>query len=183
MNAVLMPDRRKISVDDYHRMDDAGIFGPEESVELLDGEIYVMPPIGNRHMALVSRLARLLHENLGRTVNIRVQGSVVISNFSQPQPDICILRARDDDYFKADANPEDILLAIEVSDSSLRFDRITKLPLYLSSGITEVWILNVADRCIEAYPSQRRYAAGDIVHATEIPKLAIDMNELFRHMD
>jgi Uma2 family endonuclease len=171
MNAVLMPDRRKISVDDYHRMDEAGIFGPEESVELLDGEIYVMPPIGT------------LHERLGRTVNIRVQGSVVISDFSQPQPDICILRARDDDYFQADATCHDILLAIEVSDSSLRFDRTTKLPLYLSSGITEVWILNVADRCIEAYPSQRRYASGDVVHAKEIPELAVNIEELFRHMD
>lgn len=177
-----MPDRRKISVDDYHRMDEAGIFGPEEHVELLDGEIYVMPPIGNRHMAMVSRLTRMLHEMLGRTVNIRVQGSVAISDYSQPQPDICILRARDDDYFQVAATCHDVLLAIEVSDSSLRFDRTTKLPLYLSSGIAEVWILNVADRCVEAYPSKQCYASGDLVYATKIPELAINIDELFRHM-
>jgi Uma2 family endonuclease len=70
-----------------------------------------------------------------------------------------------------------------VADSNLRFDRGTKLPLYLGSGVPEVWILNVAERCIESYPSQRRYAAGDVARAVEIPELAIDMNELFRHLD
>ena len=178
-----MPDRRRISVDDYHRMDEAGIFGHEECVELLDGEIYVMPPIGNRHLGLVSRLDRLIQKMLGESVHIRVQGSVVISDHSQPQPDICILRARDDDYFYTPATSKDILLAIEVADSSLRFDRSKKLPLYLDSGVPEVWILNVAERCIESYPSQRRYASGDVARAVEIPELVIDMNELFRYLD
>jgi Uma2 family endonuclease len=143
----------------------------------------LMPPIGTRHLALVSRLHRLIQKMLGETVLIRVKGSVVISDYSQPQPDICIIRARDDDYFYAHATSKDILLVIEVADSSLRFDRGKKLPLYLGSGVPEVWILNVAERCIESYPSQRRYAAEDVARAVEIPNLAIDMNELFRYLD
>jgi Uma2 family endonuclease len=179
MNAVLSHVRRRISVDEYHRMGEAGVFGPEERVELLDGEIYVMPPIGLSHAGLVTRLSAKIFRVVDGRAILTIQQPIRLADYSEPQPDLCVLRLRADSYFKAPATPEDVLLLIEVSDSSLRFDRSVKNPLYAAALVSEVWIINVADRCIESYPSQRQYARGDIAMAAAFPDLRVDVNELF----
>jgi Uma2 family endonuclease len=179
MNAVLTPSRRRISVDEYHRMDEAGIFGPQERVELLDGEIYVMAPIGLHHSGLVTRLNHLLQRDFGSRVVVQIQGPVWLSDHSEPQPDLTVLRIRTDAYFHAPATPDDVILLIEVADSSLRFDRGAKKRLYAAAGVREYWIVNVAQRCIESYPSGQRFALGEAAHSSVLPDLRVDVSELF----
>ncbi len=182
MNAVASHNRRRTSVDEYHRMGEAGIFGPEERVELLDGEIYVMPPIGVSHAGLVTRLSAMIYDVIGRRAILTIQQPIRLADYSEPQPDLCVLRLRADSYFRAPATPEDVLLLIEVSDSSLRFDRTVKNPLYSAASVCEVWIVNVADRCIESYPTQQRFSRGTFAKATAFPELEIDVSELFEPM-
>jgi Uma2 family endonuclease len=182
MNAVAPHNRRLTSVDEYHRMGEAGIFGPEERVELLDGEIYVMPPIGLAHAGLVNRLSKMIFKVIGDGAILTIQNPIRLADYSEPQPDLCVLRARDDWYGSVPATPADVLLLIEVSDSSLRFDRTVKNPLYSAASVSEVWIVNVADRCIETYPSKKRLVRGDIAKAVALPELVIDVSELFGHL-
>jgi Uma2 family endonuclease len=182
MNAVPSHKRRRTSVDEYHRMGEAGIFGPEERVELLDGAIYVMPPIGVSHSGLVTRLSAMIWRIIGDRAILTVQQPIRLADYSEPLPDLCVLRPRADWYGDAPATPEDVLLLIEVSDSSLRFDRTVKNRLYSAASVSEVWIVNVKDRCIESYPIQQIFVRGDIAKATLFPELMIDVSELFGHM-
>jgi Uma2 family endonuclease len=180
MNAVLHPSRRRISVEEFFRMDEAGIFGPEERVELLDGEIYAMPPIGSHHSGVLTRIDRMIRRGIGDQYLVQLQNPVKISLSSLPQPDLVVLKHRDDDYIHATATVDDVLLLVEVADSSLRFDRKLKSPLYNAAGITEFWIVNIVDRCIESYPSGQRHGLGDIARARGCQRLEIDVTELFR---
>jgi Uma2 family endonuclease len=179
MNSFPSQNRRRTSVDDYHRMAEAGIFGSEERVELLDGEIYEMPPIGIAHAGMVTRLSEMIYDAVDHRAILTIQQPIRLSNDSESQPDLCVLRLRDDRYCRAPATPEDVLLLIEVSDSSLRFDRTVKNPLYCAASVSEIWIVNVADRCIESYPSQQRFVRGDIATASAFPQLTVDVSDLF----
>ena len=144
------PTRRLFTVDEYCAMAEAGILKECERVELLDGEIIAMPPLGAPHESgtdqLNSEMAYLLH---GRAF-VRVQGSVRLNDDSLPQPDISILRRRPG-YQLERATAEDVLLLVEVADTTLAFDRDVKLPRYAAAGIPEVWIANVRARQVEAY--------------------------------
>jgi len=135
--------RHKLSVADYHRMGDMGIFAQDARVELIKGEIITMAPIGNRHMSTVDRLNKCLVLGVGDEGIVRVQGSVQLDNFSEPEPDLLLLRPRSDFYANVSARAADVLLLIEVSESSLRYDNEVKLPLYSSEGIPEVWIVDL----------------------------------------
>jgi Uma2 family endonuclease len=137
------PRRRPITADEYHRMADAGILGPEERVELLDGVIVQMSPINAPHNATVWRLIDVFAPRLHGRAVVSAQGSFRLSQFSEPEPDIAIFRYRDDFYRGAHPRPEDVLLIIEVSDTSLRYDRDDKLPRYAAAGIPEAWIADV----------------------------------------
>ncbi len=161
-------------------MDEAGIFGPEERVELLDGEIYAMPPIGSHHSGVLTRIDRMIRRSIGDRYLVQIQNPVKISAYSLPQPDLVVLKHRDDDYIHATATVDDVLLLVEVADSSLRFDRTLKSPLYQAAGITEFWIVNISDRCIESYPLGQRHELGDILRARACQGLQIDVSELFR---
>lgn len=135
--------RRLFTVDEYHRMAEAGIFGPEERVELIEGEIIEMSPIGPRHAGCVINFNRLLMMRLGDRVVLSPQNPVVIRPRSEPQPDILLLRPRSLSYSRAHPTPEDVLLAVEVADTTVRFDRIVKGRLYARAGIFEFWLANV----------------------------------------
>ena len=158
--------RRRFTVDEYCAMADAGILAEDERVELLDGEIFVMPPIGPPHEDGTTRLSRDLILRLGDRAWVRVQNSVRLNDYGLPEPDIAVVRFRDD-YHRNRPTPADVLLVIEVADSSLRRDRELKLPHYAAAGIPEVWIANVPARQVEAFhdPVDGVYQSSRIVRA------------------
>ena len=144
------PKRRLFTVEEILAMDRAGIFHPEERFELLDGEIVVMPPIGEPHADGTTRLGSDLIYQLHDLALVRIQCPVRINDNSLLEPDIAVLRPRDD-YHLTHPSPADVFLLIEVSDRTLMSDREVKLPRYAAAGIPEVWIANVPARQVEAY--------------------------------
>ena len=145
------PTRRRISVYEYHAMGEAGIIGWDERVELIDGEIITMSPIGPEHGASVDTGNFFLVSLLGRRAIVRVQGNVRLDEYNEPEPDFTLLKWRDDFYRHQLPGPDDVLLIIEVSDSSLSYDRNRKLALYARFEIPEVWIANIPARVVEVY--------------------------------
>ena len=120
--------RRRFTVDEYHQMAHAGILSEDDRVELLDGEIVERSPIGSLHQACVDRLNRLFNTLVGTAAIVRVQGPVQLDLYSEPQPDLLLLRPQDDFYARAHAGPEDVLLVVEVAESTVEYDRRIKLP-------------------------------------------------------
>ena len=160
------PTRRRFTVEEYCAMAKAGILAEEEHVELLDGEIFIMPPIGAPHGDGTTRLSRDLILQLGDRAWVRVQNSVRLNDYGLPEPDIAVVRFRND-YHRNLPTPADVLLVIEVSDSTLSFDRDVKLIRYAEAGIPEVWIANVPARQVEAFhdPVDGVYQSSRIVPA------------------
>lgn len=155
---------RRFTVDEYLRMAQAGILGEDDRVELLDGRIVEMTPIGERHAACVRRLVNLLAERARGRAIVDAQNSVHLDRWSLPQPDIALLRPRPDFYTR---HPEsgDILLVVEVSDTSLRYDRELKFPAYARCEIREAWLVDLEGERIEVHrePGPERYGAVEIV--------------------
>lgn len=139
------------TVAEYDRMGAAGIFPAGARVELIEGEIIEMSPIGKRHAACVNRLTTLLVRAIDPAGIVSVQNPIRLHDFSEPQPDVAILKPRADFYAQALPAPADVLFIIEVCDTTLEYDRQIKLPLYARAGIAEVWLVNLADEQIETY--------------------------------
>ncbi len=144
---------------DFHRMAEAGVFGDDERVELLGGEVVPMTPIGPRHASWVTTLHRALDRAAGQDAVIRTQNPVVLGDYWEPQPDIAVVRFRPDWYRDAHPVPADILLLVEVGDSSIDDDRERKLPAYATAGVPEVWLIDVARRLVHIFrnPSSTGY--------------------------
>ena len=140
------PSRHLISVDAFHRMGETGILGPHDRVELIDGEIIDMSPIGVLHAAIVARLASHFSQRLGPMGVVWCQNPLRLDDISEPEPDIAILRPRADFYMTAHPGAADVLLVIEVADTSLAYHLGTKVPLYARHGIPEVWVIDAATR-------------------------------------
>lgn len=155
--------RRRFTVDEYHRMGEAGILNEDDRVELIRGEIVQMSPIGVRHAACVARLNEVFISRLRGRAVLWPQNPLVILPDSEPQPDIILLRYRADFYAAALPGPDDVALLIEIADSSLRYDRRVKAPLYAEAGITEYWIVDLAGDAVEVY----RDPAGGEFRATD----------------
>jgi Uma2 family endonuclease len=150
MSAVMTENwlsRHRITVDEYYKMAEVGILDEDSRVELIEGEIIDMAPIGLPHLSVVDRLNRLFVLATGESAIVRIQGTIRLSDFTAPQPDLVLLKPRDDFYATRLANAGDILLIIEVSDSSLRYDRHIKVPLYARYGVSEVWIMDLVNGC------------------------------------
>ncbi|WP_233258222.1 Uma2 family endonuclease [[Phormidium] sp. ETS-05] len=144
--------KRKFTIDQYHQMAENGIFAPSDRLELIQGEIIEMSPIGSRHAAWVDRLNQLFNRRLPESTIVRVQNPISLGdNQSEPQPDITILAPRSDFYLNAHPQPQDILLLVEVADTSADYDREVKIPLYAAAGITEVWLLDLGAEIWEVY--------------------------------
>lgn len=135
---------RRFDIGDYYRMAEAGILRPDERVELIDGEVVRMSPMGSRHAGCVHRLNNFFARILGEKVIVACQCPLRLSDFSEPEPDIALLKPRDDFYTSSHPEPSDVLLLAEVADSSSGFDRDVKLPLYAAAGVEEVWIVDLA---------------------------------------
>jgi Uma2 family endonuclease len=142
--------RRRFTVDEYHRMIDAGVVCEGERVELINGDILQMAAFGGQHVLCVNRCTHWFAGHLGREGFVSIQNPVTLSNDGEPEPDIAVL-SFSEDFHGGVPRAEHVLMLIEVADSSLLFDRRTKLPLYAAAGIPEVWIANLRDTLIEVY--------------------------------
>jgi Uma2 family endonuclease len=158
MSAVFTPTRYKISVEDYQKLGEAGVLGEDSRVELIEGELIQMTPIGARHAGTVSRLHDLLYEQIRDLALVWQQNPVTLPPGSEPQPDLMLLKHRADHYVDALPTAADVLLIIEVSDTSLEYDRGEKLRLYGSHGIGEYWIVDLPAQRFEVY--RQPVAAG-----------------------
>ena len=182
---VVRPHR--FTVAEYHRMAEVGILGEDSRVELIRGQIVDKAPIGAPHLGMVNRLNRLLAGVLAGRGILSVQNPVRLDDGSEPEPDVVVLRPRADDYQTATPCPPDVLLLIEVADTSLDDDRAIKVPLYAENGIAECWIVNLLDRLVEVYrqPGNDRYAdvrragPGDVLDVALLPGVALPVAELF----
>ena len=177
--------RRRFTVDEYHRMAEAGILHEDEPVELIEGELIQMAAVGSRHMACVNDVTRLLIIGLGDRAIVSIQNPVRLSSGSEPEPDVAILRPRPDRYRTALPRPEDVLLVIEVSDTTLRYDRDVKLPLYAAAGIPEAWIVDLEGCRILVYRAPAGAAYDDTttieqgtVSPAAFPEIVISVEEL-----
>jgi Uma2 family endonuclease len=143
--------RHLFTLQQYHRMAEAGVFTEDDRVELIEGEIIEMPPIGSRHAACVNRLTHLFSRGVGTHALVSIQNPVQLGEHSEPQPDVALLRPRPDFYAAAHPTVSDILLFIEVADTSVGFDRDVKVALYAQAGIAEVWLVDLTAGHIEVF--------------------------------
>jgi Uma2 family endonuclease len=181
-----MAVRHAFTVDEWRRMGDAGLFGENARLELLDGEVIEMSPIGSRHGGCVNRLNRLLVMRLGDRAVVGPQNPVVLNDISEPQPDIAVLAPREDMYSRSHATPAEILLLIEVADTSLAFDRDTKGPYYATCGVTETWVVDLAGQQVlvmrspspSGYGQIRSRDRGDRLDIEAIPDIAFRVDDL-----
>lgn len=187
MAAVLEQIRHRLTTSDYHKMGDAGIFAASDRVELIEGEIIDMAPIGIPHSGVVDLLTNRLVTAVAEQAIVHAQNPVVLGEHSEPQLDIALLRPRADFYRKAHPTPVDILLLIEVAETSLRFDREIKLPLYARHQVPEVWIIDLLHRRLDIHrdPEGGQYRQAstpdDLAHLTPalLPQSAVNLADLF----
>lgn len=180
-------DVRLLSVEDYHRMATARIFQPGERVELIAGQIVKMSAKGTAHSAAITRIERMLRQRLG-SVLIQVQDPVQLDSYSEPEPDIAVVRANPLDYDDHHPTPSEIYLIIEVADTSVRVDCETKAEIYSRSGITDYWVLDVNDRQLHVFrePSQNGYQSHVVlrddasVSLLLFPTVTVAVQEMLR---
>ena len=177
---------RKFTVEEYEKMTTQGIIKPDEKVELIRGEIIKMSPMGTRHAAGIARLTQLLYQKFGDLILLGVQNPIRLNNNSQPEPDLSLLIPRSDFYVAAYPCPQDIYLIIEVSDSTIDYDRNTKISLYAEANIQEVWIINLKEECLEvyrhplhgSYQAIHEYSINERVFITSFPDIEFTIAEI-----
>jgi len=180
--------RHRFTVSDYYRMGEAGVFPPDRRVELLEGEIIDMIPVGPFHSGVVNRLAgQLFSIHRGRWM-VTNQNPVRLDRHSEPQPDILLVRRDPDDYCGRHPTPEDVFLLVEVAESSLDYDRGEKLAAYGKAGIKEYWLVNLPGNCVEVFrdPHFTGYSSsvvlkpGETASPVAFPDVKIDVAALLR---
>jgi Uma2 family endonuclease len=155
---------RQLTSTEYYGMMESGIIREGERVELISGQIFTMAAKGTRHTLSTRKLFKQLLALIGDRADVQSQDPITLPNNSEPEPDIVIARLRSDDYANSHPSPTDIILVIEVADSSIKFDRETKAPLYAAAGISEYWMIDLIDDRLEIY----RQPEGDIYTSIEI---------------
>ncbi len=161
---VLAPTRRRFTVAEYYAMADIGILAENDGVELLEGDLIVMSPISDWHAACVKRINHVMLPLMQGRAIVSVQDPTRLNYRSEPQPDVMLLRWRDDFYQGGHPGPDDVLLLIEVADTSVDYDRGAKLSAYARAGIPEVWIVTRENRRIEAYTEPEASAYATVRH-------------------
>ena len=183
--AVAIP-RHRFTVDDFARLGEAGIFTEDDRVELIDGEIRDMTPIGQPHAWIVNRLTRRLVLRLADRAYVSVQNPLRLDGHSEPLPDLVVARGGEDDYADRHLEAGDVLIVIEVADSSLRYDRAEKMPRYARSGIPEAWLVDVTAGAVTVYtaPGSGGYAGelvfrqGAEIESTAVAGLHVTVDEI-----
>ncbi|MDQ2694404.1 MAG: Uma2 family endonuclease [Pseudomonadota bacterium] len=180
--------RHRLTLDEYHAL--GAVLDAGARLELIDGEVYDMAPIGSRHADLVEYLGDLLRYALPPELGVRRQNPVTLGAHSEPQPDLCVVRARALPYSQAHPQPEDILLIVEVAEHTLDYDRNVKLPLYARFAIPEAWIVNIPDRQVEIHtdPGQGGYQSilhrrgGGRITPQRLPGVTVDVQAIFSRL-
>lgn len=178
--------KKRFTVDEYYRMAEAGILGPEDRVELIDGQIIQMSPIGTRHAARVSRAMAQFNRALGSRAVVGPGSPVQLSDWTEPEPDVVVFKPKADFYEMQKPTPTDVLLVVEVSDTSLHYDMQVKLPFYAEAGIPEVWIEDVSSDVLHVFrePAGNNYGVtlalkrGDVISPLAFPDIAIAISDL-----
>jgi Uma2 family endonuclease len=188
MSAVLeYPKRHAVTVEEYFRMGEGGVFAPEARLELIEGEIIEMAPIGSPHAGAVNILVGNFARAVGELAIVSVQNPLIVGDRSVPQPDLALLKPRADSYTKSHPTVAEVLLVVEVADTTLRYDLGTKIPLYARFGIPEAWVLDVQGRVMRVFrdPSADGYrtsftvSEGETVSVQALPGVVIALSELF----
>ncbi|MCC6714389.1 MAG: Uma2 family endonuclease [Gammaproteobacteria bacterium] len=182
--------RHRINVPDYHRMAEAGILRENDRVELIEGEIIDMTPTGIRHAGTVARLEHLLNHAIDERAIVWAQNPIVLGEQSEPEPDIALVRSRQDFYTSSHPTAADVLLVIEVADTSLRYDREVKMPLYARHGVPEAWLVDLDAGILRMSdtPARDGYAAESSAKNLEevpiagLPGITLDLSSLFQGM-
>lgn len=178
--------KRLFTVEDYHNMAAAKILTDDERTELIEGEIIPMTPIGSRHVSCLNRLTRMLTQKIQDRAIVSIQNPVRLNQYNEPEPDVALLENRTDFYEYALPTAADALLLIEVSDSTLDYDRRVKLPLYAQASVPEVWIVNLIDERIEVYRSpvgqdyqgQLQFRRGEQLSPQAFPDITLSVDSI-----
>jgi Uma2 family endonuclease len=189
---IVQPQPKRFTVEDYHHLVELGFLAKDDHIELIRGELIQMAAKGTAHETCMTRLLRVLPSLVGDRATLRCQSPITLSFDGEPEPDFSIVNNREDDYETAHPIPKETLLVIEISDSSLDYDRDVKLPLYAEGMIPHYWIFNLLDRCLEAYsepypitPNQFGYLNRRIVPAAgaiafpPFPAKALSLQSIF----
>lgn len=182
-----LPSRKIFTVSEYHKMIDAGVFVGNSNYELIEGEIVKKMTQGNFHISCVNRLTRLFSLNLNDEFILSVQNAVVIGGISEPEPDVTLLKFREDFYASGKATSEEVLLLVEVSDTTLKYDRDVKLRIYAEAEIEEVWIVNLPRQVLEVhtnpvkgkYKLVKKYEKNQTVSPKEFPNIKLKVSDIF----
>ena len=180
------PRRLRFTVDEYYKMIELGMLKDYEKAEIIEGELIQKMPIGKKHSAAVEKLNEILRDRLGKSVSLRNQQPVRFSDYNEPEPDLAVLKRREDFYSDQKPVPKDVLLLIEVSDATLKYDRDTKLTIYAEAEIPEVWIVNLPNDIVEIhqnpsvgiYQLTKIFKRGEIIESEILPDLKLEVNEI-----
>jgi Uma2 family endonuclease len=186
LQEVTTPKRYRFTVEQYYQMAESGILGPDERVELIEGEIVEVAAIGPTHAWLVANLTRTLTQRTDDNIRVDVQNPIHLGPRTEPQPDITLSRRHPGRI--AHPTPEDILFLIEVADTTLDYDRNTKLPLYAAAGIAESWLFDVSAWTLERHTEPRdgvyqqvaRIGRGQSLASTTRPEITLAVDDLLR---
>ncbi len=192
MNAVIEQEtnltvkRRRFTTDEFQEMVKVRILPEEHGWEVIDGYLIDKMSIGTKHASVVKRLNRILNRRFGDNLLVSVQDPIHLNKYNEPEPDIALLVWRDDEYQTQHPIPNDILAVIEVSDSTLKYDREVKKNLYAEAGIVEFWLIDITGSTVEVYSQPRNgmyrnvqiFGKGETVNSITIEKLALEVNEI-----
>jgi Uma2 family endonuclease len=183
---------KRFTLEEYHKLTELGFFHEDDHIQLINGELIEMVAKGRAHETCLRKLWKELPVVIGNRATLQSQAPITIPPKSEPEPDFAIVKNRDDDYLSSHPQGEDVLLVIEVADSSIEYDQKVKIPLYAKAGIPDYWILNLLDNCLECYsePYQNQqgifgYVNKRIVLPNQIislpcfPDLQLDLSKLF----
>jgi Uma2 family endonuclease len=179
--------RRKFSISDYHRMAEIGILSENERIELIAGDIVTMIPIGSQHKACIERLKQLFTTLLADTVIVWVQNPICLGEYSEPEPDLALLKFRPDLYSEHRPTAKDVFLIVEVTEQVLDYERHSKLPVCAQAGIGEVWLVNVKNMEVEVYTNPagqeydmyRKFCQEHTITSVIFPNLRIPVEKIF----
>lgn len=185
---------KHFTIAEYHRLTEIGFFSEDDRFELIHGEIFEMAAKGVAHETCLRRFLRELNKILGELATLQCQAPILLPNDSEPEPDFTLVRNREDDYLSGHPTPADILLLIEIADSSLTYDKEMKLPVYAEAGISDYWIFNLGRDCLECYSEPYRTMKGDFSYRRTViflpnetvnlpcfPDLSLDLAKVFPH--
>lgn len=178
--------RRLFNVDEYHLMAKAGILHEDDPIELINGEIIEMSPIGTPYINCVNRLTMLLVPMLVDKAIVSVQNPIRLNKFNEPEPDIAVLKLREDEYAYGPPTPEDALLLIEIADTTVRYDTKVKIPLYANYGVPEVWLVDLnkqkvvvyTDRSEGTYETKQTFKGDTMMTASQMNEIQLSPEKI-----